>query len=85
MAVPLTPLEDVYDLAAAVTPHDSTNLTNGPTDGIYVGGIGNVVAVWVDGTTATFVGVPAGTILPIRVKRINSTSTTATNLLALYS
>jgi len=67
----------------AVTPHDSTEFAT-VSRGIYVGGAGNVAAVMADGTVLTFVGVAAGTLLPIRCKRINSTNTTATSMLALY-
>lgn len=70
--------------AAAITPHDSTNITGAPTRAVYVGGAGNVVAVMASGNVVTFTGVPAGTILPIRVDRVNSTSTTATSLVALF-
>ena len=67
----------------AVTPHDSTNL-NGAPIGLYVGGGGDLVAVGRDSAAVTFVGVAAGTVLPIAVKRVNSTSTTATSIVALY-
>lgn len=69
--------------AVAVTPSDSTNLSF-DARAIYVGTAGNVVAVFPDNSTVTFSNVPAGTILPIVVKRINSTSTTASNIVALY-
>jgi hypothetical protein len=36
------------------------------------------------GTTLTFTGVQAGSILPIQVKRVYSTDTTATGIVALY-
>lgn len=68
---------------AAITPSNSTDLDE-LTKAIYVGGAGNIVAVdWLN-NTCTFTAVPAGTVLPIRVRRINSTSTTATALVALY-
>lgn len=67
----------------AVTPHDSTNLTAG-CRGLYVGVGGNVVVVAPDDTFVTFVGVPAGAVLPVQAKRVNSTSTTATNIIALF-
>ena len=67
----------------AVTKHDSTDFTN-VSRAIYVGGAGDVAAVMADGTVLTFSAVPAGTLLPIRCKRINSTNTTATLMLALY-
>ncbi len=51
---------------------------------IYVGVGGNVSVVMArDSVTAVFVGVPAGTVLPIRVSQVNSIGTTASNLLAL--
>lgn len=68
---------------AAVTPSDSTDLDS-IARSIYVGGAGDVVAVRHDGTTVTFSGVAAGTVLPIAVRRINSTSTTATGIVALF-
>lgn len=67
---------------AAVTPSDTVGF--GFTSfGLYVGGAGNVVAVMANGETLTFNGVTAGTLLPIQVTRVNATSTTATNIVAL--
>lgn len=68
---------------AAVTPHDSTNLTTNARS-LYVGTGGNVVAVGLDDTAVTFSNVPDGTILPIACKRVNSTSTTASSIVALF-
>jgi len=70
-------------LYSAVTPSDSTDFDS-ICRAIYVGGAGNLVAVRHDGTAVTFTGVPAGTVLPIAVRRINSTSTTATAIVALH-
>lgn len=70
--------------AVAVTPADS-DLATMPTRGLYVGAAGNVAVVMAGGGSAvTFVGVPAGTFLPLRVDRVNSTNTTATSIVALY-
>lgn len=70
--------------ALAITPSDSTDLADIPK-AVYVGAAGNLVCTLVDDTTSvTFVGVQAGSILPIRPKRVLSTGTTATSLLALY-
>lgn len=70
--------------AAAITPSDSGDLPT-TTRGIYVGVAGNIVVDLYDGTTSiTFVGLAAGTILPVRAKRVRSTNTTATSLVALY-
>lgn len=69
--------------AAAITPSDATDLTY-VTRGIWVGGAGNISVEMVDTGTVVFSGVQAGTILPLRVSRVNSTSTTASNLVALW-
>ena len=68
--------------AAVVTPNDRTDLTTS-TRGLYVGGTGNIKVDMVGGETVTFSAVPVG-VLAIRVKRVHSTSTTATNILALW-
>ena len=44
---------------------------------------GNVSVVMADGTTAVLSAVPAGMLLPLRVTRVNATSTTATLIVAL--
>ena len=67
--------------AFAVTPHASTALEE-VTRALYVGGAGNVVAVLHSGAEVTFVGVGAGTVLPIRASHIRDTST-ATSMLGL--
>lgn len=68
--------------AQAVTTSDTVDLTN-VSRALFVGGAGNVVVIMFDGTTVTFTGVTAGTILPIRVSRVKATGTTATNMVAL--
>lgn len=75
----LAPADDVE----GVVPHDSTELAV-VSRAIYVGGAGNLAVLMKNGVTATFQGVPAGTLLPIRVRRVNATGTTATNILSVY-
>lgn len=79
MAEPLA----TFDQAVAVTPSDATNFAQGKCRALYVGGAGAVVAV-VGGTAVTFAAVPVGTTLNIGATRVNATSTTATNIVALY-
>ena len=69
--------------AEAVTKHDTNNMAQ-TSRALFVGGAGNLVAVMAGGTTVTFTGVVAGSILPIRVTRVNSTNTTATNIVSIY-
>ncbi len=70
--------------AEAVTPDNDTDLT-AVTRGLYVGGAGNVrVILDRDSSTVDFVGVVAGSVLPLRIKRVHATGTTATSIVALY-
>jgi hypothetical protein len=69
--------------AAAITPNDSTDLSN-VTTGIYVGVGGNVKVDMVYEGSVTFSNVPTGSILPVQAKRVYSTGTTATTMIALY-
>ena len=75
-------MPDIYNTGAAITPHDTNDLP-ALTQGVWVGGAGNVAGVLGDGRVLTFTGVLAGTLLPMAFKRINATGTTATNLVAL--
>lgn len=67
--------------SAPITPSDSTDLSD-LTRWVFVGGAGNLVAVMKDGTTVSFIGIVAGTLLPIRVSRVMATGTTATGIIA---
>ena len=67
----------------AITPHDSNELTH-VTRGIYVGGTGNMVVLTMNDESVTLVGLPAGSLIPIRAKRVDSTSTTATSMVGLW-
>ena len=72
--------------AAAVTPSDTTDLAS-PTRAVYVGASGNLVVIFVgdqDAATTTLVGLAAGVWHPMQVRRILSTSTTATGIVAGY-
>jgi len=71
-----------YEQADAIVPDDAGVIQL--TQGLYVGGAGNVRVLMAGAQDVTFVGVPAGTILPIAVTRIFATNTTATNILGLY-
>lgn len=71
----------VASTAFAVTPHNSTDFAT-PARGLYVGTTGNVVVVTTTGAV-TFTAVPAGAILPVECTRVNSTGTTASNIVGL--
>jgi hypothetical protein len=73
----------IYNQGVAITTSDTVDLAK-PTDGLWVGGAGIVVAVFENGTTANFTCL-AGAYLPLKVKRVNATTTTATLIVALYT
>ena len=77
---PESPAKD----ARAVTPADGSDLPDGICKSLYVGGTGAIALDTALGNTVTFSGIPAGTILPVQVKRVRSTGTTATSIVALY-
>lgn len=70
--------------AAAITPSDTTDLTN-PARSIYVGGGGDLtVNMAGTGTSIVFKAVPVGTLLQGQFARVKATGTTATNLVEFY-
>lgn len=67
--------------AITITPSDATLLA---IRALYVGGTGNVTVQPLHGAgTVVFSAVPVGTILPIAIKRVLSTGTTATLMVGL--
>ena len=85
---------NTYNKSTVITKSDTVNFDGStysasastkaiPADAIFVGGAGVVVAIFEDGSLAPFT-VLAGTVLPLKSIRVNSTSTTATLMNALY-
>jgi hypothetical protein len=83
-----------YNKSVVITKSDTVNFDGStysasattkaiPADAIFVGGAGVVVAIFEDGSNAPFT-VLAGTVLPLKCIRVNSTSTTASLMNALY-
>ena len=73
--------QPAYSLKA-VTPSDSVDIPAG-CRGLWVGNMGDVRVLAVsDDAPQTLVGVSG--LLPVQVKRVYSTSTTATAIVALY-
>jgi len=75
------PIERGFDAYALRS--DSADLAIS-TRALYIGAGGNVKVTTTRGSELTFVGLVAGTVLPVRVARLWSTGTTATNVLGLY-
>lgn len=64
--------------AFAITPSDATTQR---ALAIWVGSAGNVAVKTEDGTTLTFAGAQAGSIIPVRTSQILATNTTASSLI----
>lgn len=69
--------------ALAVTKSDTVDLPNAAR-GLYIGGAGDVTATMAgSGNDVVFVGLAAGTVLPVSVTRVKN-ATTATSIVALW-
>ena len=86
-------MESPYSRYVAITKSDTVDFDGKAStrsgvevelcDGIYVGGAGIVVAVDGAGNAVNFTAA-VGNILPIKARRVNSTTTSATLMVALY-
>lgn len=74
-------LESPARRADEVAPNDSADLSNF-SRALYIGTAGNVRVTTVDGDTVTLTG--ASGFLPICVKKVFATSTTAAGIVALW-
>lgn len=83
----LTLNADIFTLTAqtyTVYAMSSQTSQGNPGCFLYVGGAGNVSVVTVGGDQINFLGVPAGTTLPIQVRQLRATGTTATTVNAMW-
>lgn len=69
--------------AVAHTKSDSVSLSD-VCRAVYIGTAGDMTVLTADGATVQFKNVPAGTLIPIAIQRVNSTGTTASDFVALY-
>lgn len=79
-------LTDPAHFAEAVTPSDSADLTY-EARGLYIGTGGDLKVTTAGGSTVSFVGLPSGSILPVRIRRVFATGqpgAIATNIVALW-
>jgi len=60
--------------------------TDNPSNGcvLFAGGAGDIELITVDCDTVLFKGIVAGQFLPVQVKRVKATNTTATDIVALW-
>lgn len=67
--------------AVAITP-SASEITDGPTRGLYVGVTGNVTVTFIDGSSVEFTNLAAGVIHPLSVTHV--TAATATGIVAVF-
>jgi len=60
--------------------------TDNPSNGcvLFAGAAGDINLITVDDDTVLFKGIVAGQFLPVQVKRVKATNTTATDIVALW-
>lgn len=75
---------NTYGTAIAIAPDDNKNYQP-MLHALYVGVTGSVAVETSDGTVVNFVAVPAGTILPLQIRKVKSTGTGASSLVGLAS
>ncbi len=68
--------------AVAITPSDTVLLASPSV--VYVGVAGTVKVTTAQGDDTTFVGLAAGSVIPVQVIKVFSTATTATSLVRIY-
>lgn len=83
MPVQQTASPNTAESAATVTPSDTVDQPV-PFRALWIGVGGNVSINFGDRTSVTFVGVPAGSMLPVGGVRVNATNTTASSIVAVY-
>lgn len=69
--------------AAVVTPDDDNDLTTF-AQALYIAGAGDLKVTTVNDNTVTFTDLPAASLLPVQIKRVHDTDTTATGIIALW-
>jgi len=85
----MTPIFSSFQFKA-VTPSDTVPLTYSEggvlfrPKAFFVGGAGDLALVNSAGDAVTFENVSAGSLLPVSSEFVNSTNTTATNIVALF-
>ena len=75
---------DADPAVGAVVPVADADINPRTVRAVYVGGAGNLAVITSRGETVTFINVQDGTLLPIRIRQVLSSGTTATSILALY-
>ena len=66
----------------AIVPHDTDELSE-VTRALYVGSAGTLAVVLASGAAVTLANIAGGSILPLRVRQVKATNTTAAAIVGL--
>lgn len=69
--------------AAEIIPDDQSLLQNA-TRAIHIGGAGDLRVQMLGGQVVTLAGLPGGMMIPLRVRKVFATGTTATAIVGLW-
>jgi len=72
------------DQSYVIYQASSKNTNGNPGCNLYVGGTGDLTVTTIGGDVLTFLAVQAGTVLPVQVIQLWDSSTTATDVVALW-
>jgi hypothetical protein len=70
-------LQNGFKRVITITASDTVADPGGPIDALFVTTAGNLTILPVDGAAIAMVAVPAGTFIPIKTRRVNSSGLTA--------
>lgn len=70
--------------AAEITPSDTIDSAVAVTRALYVGVAGDIVLLMYGGATVTLRSVPSGSFLPLRVRRVLASGTTADGIVGFW-
>ena len=70
--------------AVAITPSDTAGAMSYVTRALYVGVAGDVALLMQGGATVVLRGVPSGSFLPLRVRQVLATGTTADGIVGFW-
>lgn len=77
-------MDDPFMDAEQITPSDTVELEN-YTRGVWIGVGGDVVMILAaSGTAVTFKNIPSGTMIPMVIRQIKLTGTTAQNIVGMW-
>jgi hypothetical protein len=70
--------------AVTITPSDAAGAMSHVTRAIYVGAAGDIALLMQSGATVVLRGVPSGSFLPLRVRQVLATGTTADGIVGFW-